>query len=197
MADSRLRPLSCGIDARPRASEHRILLEQPGDHCGVEIGAGVYDHVVAEIDDPAITVVEPHAVLGSSARVEFDYGLIVLDDEILDAELRRRTESCAGCWSPLLCFSCPGPIRARRRSRSERSANPLRQSASRIRSLHRQRAARASIADRDRRPHPARREYFCGGSTRCAEARQFRRAKASRSRLDTAAAGTGDKCVDQ
>src|SRR4030095_15953075 len=186
MAGSRLRPSGGGIEARRRASEHRILLEEPGDHCGVEIGA--------------ITVVEPHAILGGSARVEFDHGLIVLDGEMLDAELRMRTESCAGCWSPLLFFSYPGPIRARRRSRSERSANPLRQSASRIRSLRRQPAARAWIADRDRRPHPARREYFCGGSTRCAEGRQFRRAKASRSRLDTAAAetaGTGDKCVDQ
>ena len=46
----------------------------------------MYDHVVAEIDE-AITVVEPHAVLGGSARVEFDYGLIVLDDEMLDSEL--------------------------------------------------------------------------------------------------------------
>jgi len=133
MAGSRLRPSGCGIDARPRASEHRILLEQPGDHCGVEIGA--------------ITVVEPHPVLGGSARMEFDYGLVVLDDEMLDAELRKRTESCAGCWSPLLCSSYPGPIRARRRVCSKRSANPLRQSASRIRSLHRQRAARAWIAD--------------------------------------------------
>src|SRR4029453_1788320 len=132
MAGSRLRPSGCGIDARASASEHRILLEQPGDHCGVEIGAGVYDHVVAEIDDPAITVVEPHAVLGSGARVECDYGLIVLDDEILDAELRRRTESCAGCWSPLLCFSCPGPIRARSRVHSKRPGNPLRESRARI-----------------------------------------------------------------
>jgi len=40
------------------------------------------------IDDPAITIVEPHAVLGGSVRAEFDYGLIVLDDEMLDAELR-------------------------------------------------------------------------------------------------------------
>src|SRR4029450_6824489 len=116
MAGSRLRPSGCGIDARRRASEHRILLEEPGDHCGVEIGA--------------ITVVEPHAILGGSARVEFDYGLIVLDDEMLDAEPRKRTESCAGCWSPLLCFSCPGPIRARCRSRSERAANPPAQPAS-------------------------------------------------------------------
>jgi len=88
MAGSRLRPSGCGIDARPRASGDRILLELPGDHCGVEIGADAYDHVVADIDDPALTVVEPHAVLGGSARVEFDYGLIVLDDEMLDSELR-------------------------------------------------------------------------------------------------------------
>ena len=58
MAGSRLRPSGCGIDARTRASRDRILLEQPGDHCGVEIGADVCDHVVAEIDDPAITVVD-------------------------------------------------------------------------------------------------------------------------------------------
>ena len=88
MAGSRLRPSGCGIDARPRASGDRMLLEHPGDHCGVELGADTYDHVVADRDDPAITVVEPHAVLGGSAQVECDYGLLVLDDERLDAELR-------------------------------------------------------------------------------------------------------------
>jgi hypothetical protein len=56
MAGSRLRPSGCGIDARPRASGDRILLEQAGDHCGVERGADAYDHVVADIDDPAIPV---------------------------------------------------------------------------------------------------------------------------------------------
>src|SRR5437870_10064354 len=61
MAGSRLPPSGCGSDARPRALEHRTLLEQPGDHCGVEIGADVYDHAVAEIHDPAIMVVEPLA----------------------------------------------------------------------------------------------------------------------------------------
>jgi hypothetical protein len=60
------------------------LLQQPGDQYGVEIGTDAYDHVVAEVDDPAITVVESHAVPGGSARVELHYGLIVLDHEMLD-----------------------------------------------------------------------------------------------------------------
>jgi hypothetical protein len=53
-----------------------------------EIGRDAYDHVVAEVDDPAITVVESHAVPGGSARVELHYGLIVLDHEMPTVRLR-------------------------------------------------------------------------------------------------------------
>src|SRR5882724_4806337 len=58
MAGSRLRPSGCGIDARPRASEYRTLLELPGDHCGVEIGADAYDRMLVGVIAVDIVVVD-------------------------------------------------------------------------------------------------------------------------------------------
>ena len=46
------------------ASRERILLEQSGNHGRVKVGAYAYDHAVLEIHDPAVTVIEPHTVLG-------------------------------------------------------------------------------------------------------------------------------------
>src|ERR1700722_15165482 len=49
---------------REVASRERVFLEQSGDHGRVEVRAYAHDHTVLEIHDPAVTVIEPHTVLG-------------------------------------------------------------------------------------------------------------------------------------
>src|ERR1700693_3800791 len=69
-------------------SRNRILLEQAGDHGRVEVGANTDDQGVLEIHDPAVAVVEAHAVPGRRERMKLDHGLIVLDEQMLHNELR-------------------------------------------------------------------------------------------------------------
>src|ERR1700722_12194974 len=73
---------------RNNRSWNRIFLEQSGDHRRVEIGANAHDQSVLEIDYPAITIVEAHAILRRGQRMKFDYRLVILNDQVLYMELR-------------------------------------------------------------------------------------------------------------
>src|SRR5262245_57435912 len=74
----RLRPLNGWCELQkvncplcPRSD--RVLPEQLGDQCGVEIGAHLDDRLVPETHDPAIVIVEAHAVLSRGLREQLDY----------------------------------------------------------------------------------------------------------------------------
>jgi hypothetical protein len=81
---------------------NRILLEQSGNHRRVEVGTNPYDQPLLEIDYPAITVIEAHAVLGRCKRTKLDYRLVVFDNQMLHVELcslgKHSTQfrECAG-----------------------------------------------------------------------------------------------------
>src|SRR6201988_284715 len=76
------------VQTAPCPSCNRILIEQSGDHRRVEVSANTYDHCLLEIDDPAVAVVEAHAVLGRRERMKFDHRLIVFHEQMLHLELR-------------------------------------------------------------------------------------------------------------
>src|ERR1700677_1169472 len=69
-------------------SADRVFLEQTGDQGGVEVGANTHDQPVLEPDDPAVAIVEAHAVLGCRQGMKLDHRLIVLDDQVFHVELR-------------------------------------------------------------------------------------------------------------
>ena len=71
----------------PRDSGERILLEQSGDHCGVEIRANRRNFLILKEDDPTITIVESHAVRSRCQGLKLDDGFIVFDREIFNMEL--------------------------------------------------------------------------------------------------------------
>src|ERR1700677_1277208 len=71
----------------PGPSGKRILLKQSSDHGRVEVGANSYDPCILEIDDPAIAIVEAHAVPGRRQRMKLDHRLIVHDEQMLHMEL--------------------------------------------------------------------------------------------------------------
>src|SRR5580658_8297234 len=74
--------------SRPASFSNRILLEQSCNHGRVKVGAYAYDHAVLEIHDPAVTVIEPHTVLGRGQRMKLHHRLIVFDDQVFHLELR-------------------------------------------------------------------------------------------------------------
>src|ERR1700735_3970979 len=52
---------------------NRILIEQAGHHGRVEVGTNTYDQSILEIDNPAVAIVEAHAVLGRCERMKFNH----------------------------------------------------------------------------------------------------------------------------
>ena len=62
--DQALGPLFGLMKSREVAARERILLKQSGDHSRVDVGTYAYNHTVSEIDDPAVSVSEPHTVRG-------------------------------------------------------------------------------------------------------------------------------------
>ena len=71
-------------DARLR---DRVFLKQTRDHRRIEIGPRLVDRVAIEVDDPAVSVVEPEPVLGRRQRMKLHDSLIILYEDMLDDEL--------------------------------------------------------------------------------------------------------------
>jgi hypothetical protein len=61
----------------------RVLVERLGEQDRVEIGADTDDNVVSEVDDPAKAVVGPQPIAGRGVRMEFNHGLVVLDEKMV------------------------------------------------------------------------------------------------------------------
>src|SRR5580692_2537197 len=76
-----------GFSAR-RPITDGVLFEQSSDEGRVEVRANANDDGIPETDHPAVAVVETHAVLRGRERAELYDGLVVLDDQVLDDELR-------------------------------------------------------------------------------------------------------------
>src|SRR5271167_4933285 len=70
-----------------RRSLDRIFLEETRDHRRIEIGPYLVYCVSIEVDDPAISVVEPQSVLRRGQGVKFHDSLIILHQQMLDDEL--------------------------------------------------------------------------------------------------------------
>src|SRR4029077_3394917 len=65
----------------------RVFFEQTRDHRRVEIGPHSVDGVTIEVDDPAVSVVEPQSVLRRGQGVKFHDSLVILHEQMLDDEL--------------------------------------------------------------------------------------------------------------
>ena len=73
-----------GFSSKSRATMARI-----------QVGPDAVDDLAVEVDDPAVSVVEPHAVLGRRQGMKLHHGLIVLDDQMLRHELGPIREHLA------------------------------------------------------------------------------------------------------
>jgi hypothetical protein len=69
--------------------------EESGDHGRIQVGADAVDDLAVEVDDPSVSVVEPHAVFGRRQGMKLHHGLVVLDDQMLRHELGPIREHLA------------------------------------------------------------------------------------------------------
>src|ERR1700735_5520883 len=65
----------------------RVFFEETRDHRRVEIGPHSVDGVTIEVDNPAVSVVEPQSVLRRGEGVKFHDSLVILHEQMLDDEL--------------------------------------------------------------------------------------------------------------
>src|SRR5277367_4342236 len=72
---------------RQRRWLDRVFFEETCDHRRIEIGPDTVDGVSIEVEDPAVSVVEPHSVLRRGQGVKFHDSLVVLHEQMLDDEL--------------------------------------------------------------------------------------------------------------
>ena len=66
----------------------RIFREQLGNHGRVEVGADTRNCPLLEINYPAVTIVEAHAVLCGCQGMQLNHCLVTLDDQIFHMQLR-------------------------------------------------------------------------------------------------------------
>src|SRR5271170_3211124 len=89
-------PPVCSVWEQPSRSVtgdlRRVLAEQLGDHCGVEVGAHFDDDVIMEPGNPAIMVVKAHPISRRCVGDELDHRNVPCGDQVGDVQLRTIKE---------------------------------------------------------------------------------------------------------
>ena len=75
-----------------RLLSNRVLAEELGNHCGIEVGTHLDDGLPTEPGDPAVMVVEAHPVSRDCVRDKLDHRDVARDDHVGDPQLRTIGE---------------------------------------------------------------------------------------------------------
>jgi hypothetical protein len=73
----------------------RVFFEQFGDHGRVEISPNAHDPSTFENNNPAIVIVELHAIPGNRQRSQFDRSLVTIDNQVFQMKLRAQSQHMA------------------------------------------------------------------------------------------------------
>src|ERR1700722_13096024 len=69
-------------------SSYWVFSEQLSDQRRVQVCPDFCDDVVFKDANPAITIVKSHTIFRHRQRMQFNYGVMILHEDVLDAQLR-------------------------------------------------------------------------------------------------------------